>query len=108
MSSPAWPIIGAGKNKLSSHRAKLAMAVSGKNRQYELATIMRRHFNTTAARCGWGDDAEDLIGELLARLEPAIDSAARQLPAGFPQDVAHAIFKGMRSQAKRLRRQPPT
>lgn len=104
----AWPIIGAGKNKLSSHRAKVAMAVSGKNRHYELATIMRRHFNATAARCGWGDDAEDLIGELLARLEPAIDSAARQLPAGFPQDVAHAIFKGMRSQAKRLRRQPLT
>ena len=104
----AWPIIGTGKNKLSPHRAKLAMAVSGRNRHYELATIMRRHFNATAARCGWGGDAEDIIGELLAMLEPAIDGAAKQLPAGFPEDVAHAIFQGMRSQAKRLQEQSPT
>ena len=104
----AWPIIGTGKNKLSPHRAKLAMAVSRRNRHYELATIMRRHFNATAAHCGWGGDAEDIISELLAMLEPAIDGAAKQLPAGFPEDVAHAIFKGMRSQAKRLREQSPT
>jgi serine/threonine-protein kinase HipA len=104
----AWPIIGEGKNKLSLHRAKLAMAVSGKNRHHELAKIMRRHFNATAARCGWGDNAEGVIGELLAAVEPAIDSVARQLPSGFPEDVAHAIFQGMRSQAKRLQEQPPT
>lgn len=104
----AWPIIGDGKNKLSWHRAKLAMAVSGKNRHYELANIMRRHFNATAARCGWGDNAEDVIGELLAKAEPAIESVAKQLPTGFPEDVAHAIFKGIRSQAKRLQEQPPT
>ena len=102
----AWPIIGRGKNQLSSHHAKLAMAVSGKNRHYELTTIMRRHFNATAARCGWGDNAEDLIGELLARLEPAIDGAAKQLPTGFPEDVAHSIFNGMRAQARRLQQRP--
>ena len=59
-----------------------------------------------AARWGWGDDAEAVIGELLARLEPAIDSAARQLPARFPEDVATAIFNGIRAQAKRLQQQP--
>lgn len=104
----AWPIIGAGRNKLSWQRAKLAMAVSGKNRHYELASIMRRHFNVTAARSGWGDNAEDIIDELLTRVEPAIESVARQLPVGFPEDVAAAIFEGIRSQAKRLQEQPPT
>jgi serine/threonine-protein kinase HipA len=103
----AWPIIGEGRNKLSGHRAKLAMAVSGKNRHYELASIMRRHFNATAARCGWGDNAEDVIGELLAKVAPAIERVAKQLPEGFPDDVAHAIFEGIRSQAKRLQEQPP-
>lgn len=103
----AWPIIGEGKGQLSWHRAKLAMAVSGKNRHYEIAQIMRRHFNATAARCGWGDNAEDLMGELLARVEPAIEDVASQLPAGFPEEVAGAIFEGMRSQAKRLQEQPP-
>jgi serine/threonine-protein kinase HipA len=103
----AWPIIGEGRNQLSWHRARLAMAVSGKNRHYEVAHIMRRHFNATAARCGWGDSAEDLVDELLARIEPAIEGAARQLPPAFPQDVADAIFSGMRAQARRLQAQPP-
>jgi serine/threonine-protein kinase HipA len=102
----AWPIIGNGKNQLAWKNAKLAMAVSGKNRHYNLATIMRRHFNATAAICGWGDNAEDIIGELLARVEGAIDAVARQLPEGFPEDVAVAIFEGMRTQARRLEEQP--
>jgi serine/threonine-protein kinase HipA len=102
----AWPVIGEGRNKLSVHRAKLAMAVSGKNRHYELASILRRHFNAMAARCGWGDDAEDVIGELLERVEPAIESVGKELPRGFPEDVAHAIFEGLRAQVRRLREQP--
>jgi serine/threonine-protein kinase HipA len=103
----AWPIIGKGRNRLAWHDAKLAMAVSGRSRHYRLADIMRRHFNAMAARCGWGDDAEDIIGELLSRVEAAIDGAARQVPAGFPEDVAMSIFDGLRAQAKRLQEQPP-
>jgi serine/threonine-protein kinase HipA len=102
----AWPIIGTGRNQLAWKNARLAMAVSGKNRHYHLASIMRRHFNATAARCGWGEDAEDIIGELLANVDGAIDAVAGQLPQGFPQDVATAIFEGMRTQARRLQEQP--
>lgn len=102
----AWPLIGNGKNQLAWKNAKLAMAVCGKNRHYHLSTIIRRHFNATAAKCGWGESAEDIIGELLARVEGAIDAAAMQLPQGFPQDVAAAIFEGVRTQARRLREQP--
>ena len=102
----AWPIMGNGKNQLAWKNAKLAMAVAGKNRHDHLATVMRRHFNTTAARCGWGENAEDIIGELLAKVEPAIEATAKQLPLDFPKDVATAIFEGMRTQAKRLQEQP--
>ncbi len=102
----AWPIIGKGKNQLAWKNAKLAMAVSGKNRHYNLATIMRRHFNATAARCGRGENAEDIIGTMLEKVEAAIGSVANQLPEGFPEDVATAIFEGMRTQAKRLEEQP--
>jgi len=102
----AWPIIGNGRNQLAWKNAKLAMAVSGTQRHYNLASIMRRHFNATAARCGWGDDAEDIIGELLAKVEGAVDAVAKQLPEGFPDDVATAIFEGMRTQARRLEAQP--
>lgn len=104
----AWPIIGNGKNRLAWRNAKLAMAVSSKNRHYELATIMRRHFNATAAKCGWGQNAEDITGELLARVEPAIAAVTRQLPVAFPLDVAEAIFEGIRKQAQRLGAQPST
>lgn len=104
----AWPIIGNGKGRLAWKNAKLAMAVSGKNRHYHLATIMRRHFNATAARCGWDESAEDIIGELLAKVDAAIEAVSKQLPAGFPEDVADAVFEGMRSQARRLREQPAT
>ena len=104
----AWPIIGNGKNQLAWRNAKLAMALSGRNRHYDLATIMRRHFNATAAKCGWGENAEDIISELLARVEPAIEAVTRQLPPGFPQDVAVAIFEGVRKQVKRLEGQPST
>lgn len=102
----AWPIIGKGKNQLAWKNARLAMALSGRNRHYHLATVLRRHFNATAAMCGWGDNAEDLIGELLAKVEGAIEAVARQLPVAFPQDVAVAIFEGMRSQVRRLQEQP--
>lgn len=104
----AWPIIGNGKNQLAWRNAKLAMALSGKNRHYDLATILRRHFNATAVKCGWGENAEDIISELLARVEPAIEAVTRQLPPGFPQDVAVAIFEGVRKQVKRPEEQPST
>jgi serine/threonine-protein kinase HipA len=102
----AWPIIGNGKNQLPWRNAKLAMAVSGKTRHYEMATIMRRHFNATAARCGWGADAEDIISELLAKVEQAIGAVEHQLPFDFPQDLAEAVFRGVRGQVKRLEAQP--
>jgi serine/threonine-protein kinase HipA len=102
----AWPLIGNGKNRLAWKNVKLAMAVSGKSRHYHVSTVMRRHFNATAARCGWGENAEDIIGELLAKVEGAIEAVAAQLPPGFPEDVATAIFEGMRTQARRLQEQP--
>jgi len=102
----AWPIIGNGRNQLAWRNAKLAMAVSSKNRHYALSTILRRHFNATAAKCGWGENAEDIISELLNRVEPAIAAVTRQIPADFPQDVAEFIIEGVRKQAQRLQNQP--
>ena len=102
----AWPIIGNGKYQLAWRDAKLAMSVSGKNRHYALATIMRRHFNSTAAKCGWGADAEDIINELLEKVEPAIAAVENLLPASFPEDVATSILAGIRLQAQKLKNQP--
>lgn len=104
----AWPIIGKGKSHLAWRNAKLAMAVSGKNRHYALASIMRRHFNATAVKCGWGENAEDIISELLNRVELAIAVVTGQMPVDFPLDVAEPIIEGVRQQALRLQAQPST
>lgn len=104
----AWPIIGETGNLLSLHKAKLAMAISGKSRHYELNSIMRRHFNATAARCGWGKDCEDIIAEVLANVDAAISTASSQLAREFPVALAQTIFEGIRSQARKLEGQPAT
>jgi len=97
-----WPVEGAGPNQFSRHKTKLAMALMGKNRHYLMKDIQRRHFNTTAARCFYGDDAEDLVERLIVQTPLAIERVGARLPAGFPQQVSEAIFKGLRQSMQQL------
>ncbi|WP_118182553.1 type II toxin-antitoxin system HipA family toxin [Paraburkholderia phosphatilytica] len=97
-----WPVEGDGGNQWSWHKARLAMAVSGKNRHYVMKEIGRRHFNAMAHRCFLGAEAEPLIGQLLGRLQYAIDDVAARLPPHFPARVAERIFAGLRASAARL------
>jgi serine/threonine-protein kinase HipA len=101
-----WPIIGTGPHQMSWHKAKLAMAVAGKNRHYLLKDIQRRHFNAMAQRCGYGASAEPLIEKIVARTPGAIEAVAAKLPAGFPQRIADVIFKGLRESAATLAGMP--
>lgn len=96
----AWPLVRQGT--FAPQRVRLAMAISGKSRHFHQQQIQRRHFNATARRCGWGADCEDLISELLQRVEPAIARVQGLIPSGFPEDVAEAIFSGVRESAERL------
>jgi serine/threonine-protein kinase HipA len=104
-----WPIVGDSPNQVSWHReAKLAMSLRGKNKHYLLKEIRRRHFNTMAARCGYGPNAESLIQELVERTPAAIDEVKAKLPAGFPERVATAIFHGLSDSAERLEKMSAT
>ena len=102
-----WPVEGNGPNQFSRHEAKLAMAVLGKNKHYQFKTIQRRHFNETARRCLYGNDAEDLIESLLARTPEVITQVSGRLPTGFPQRVADTILGGLADSARRLAAMPP-
>ncbi|CAM3941653.1 Serine/threonine-protein kinase HipA [Bordetella tumbae] len=102
----AWPVTGKGPNKLDANRLRLAMAVKGKNTHYRLRDIQRRHFNHTAALCGWGPNMEDVITAVLDQLPGILDTAANDLPAEFPEDVFTAIRDGMEQAAERLARMP--
>jgi serine/threonine-protein kinase HipA len=91
-----WPVEGRGANQWSWFKARLAMAVSGKNRHYAFRDIQRRHFNAMAPRSAYGQDAEPIIQSLIARTPDVIERVAAELPEGFPAKVSDRIFEGLR------------
>ncbi|MBD8526898.1 type II toxin-antitoxin system HipA family toxin [Pseudomarimonas arenosa] len=98
-----WPLIGHGKNQLAVERAKMAMAAVSKNRHYHWIKIQTRHWQSTAAACGFAPEAmKRLIDQVLAEVEPAIDKVTTGLPADFPEHVAAAIFRGLRQAVRKL------
>ena len=99
----AHPVIGKGKNQISPHKAKLAMAVRGSTNYYLIDKIQRRHWIAQAQQVGLGAKiGEQLIEEVIGRTASAIDEVSKLLPDCFPMDVADAIFSGMRRQSARL------
>ncbi|MCY1203933.1 Serine/threonine-protein kinase toxin HipA [compost metagenome] len=98
----AWPIIGNGPNHVSYHKAKLAMAVAGKNRHYLLKDIRRRHFNAMAPKCYAGATAEPIMEELIAKVPTAVSNVANRLPQNFPTRVSDSILEGLQASAKKL------
>jgi len=102
----AWPVIGRGPGMWSWQKVKLAMAVAGKNRHYHLEDIQRRHFDAMAARCGYAQNAEAIVQKLIARVPGAIEEVTAKIPAGYPEQVAMAVFEGLRTSAARLEAMP--
>jgi serine/threonine-protein kinase HipA len=44
----------------------------------------------------------EIIDDMIGKTSDVIDSVSGQLPAGFPAQVADAIFEGLRLRAKAL------
>lgn len=102
----AYPVMGDRPNQWSPRELKLAMALVGKNRHYEADRIQRRHFNSTARRFGYGETAEPLIQELIARTPAVIDRVQRDLPTEFSQEVADKVLGGLQKAAHALEGMP--
>lgn len=98
----ALPVIGDGSNQWAWQDVKLAMALIGKNRHYLMHTVQRRHFNSTARKVGYGEDAEPLLQELVARTPAVVAQVQAELPAGFSQEVADKVLAGVLDAAKAL------
>ena len=94
-----WPVEGNGPNQFSMFKAKLAMAILGKNKQYHFKDIQRRHFNSMAGKCFDRADAEDVIGRVLEATPRAIEAMGSRLPEGFPNWIADSITNGLRESA---------
>lgn len=95
----AWPIIGNGAGMISPRRAKLAMALRGKNAHYHLHEIKTRHWQALALQSGVPDAFDHMVG-LVLQVPLALQEAQAQLPAGFPVQVFNAISRGMLAQAE--------
>ena len=97
----AWPIIGNGPNQVSLRRAKLAMALRGKNAHYHLHEIHTRHWQRLAQQCGVPDAFDHMVA-LVLQVPDALERVAATLPKGFPQKVFKTIRNGLLAQAERF------
>ena len=104
----AYPVIGAGPNQWAAQDLKLPMALLGKNRHYHMHHIQRRHFNSTARKVGYGENAESLLQELVARTPEVVAQVHAELPPGFSQEVADKVLGGLLSAARALEAMPMT
>ena len=103
----AYPVMGTGPNQWADQEIKLAMALHCKNRHYQMHTILRRHFSSTAKRVGYGADAEELVHEFIEKTPSAIEQVQRQIPAGFSQKEVDSVFSGLSKAAQQLEAQAP-
>lgn len=103
----AYPVLGKGPNQWSPKKVKLSMALLGKNRHYEMHSIVRRHFNSTARQLWQGENAEPIIQELLDRTPGVIESVRAKLPNGFSLHVANTVLAGLESAAQSLANMSP-
>jgi len=96
-----WPIIGNGPNLVSAHKARLAMALRGKNAHYTLQSIQTRHWHALAAQSGV-PDAFDTLCSLVADAPLALRQVEKELPPDFPEPVWRAVEAGVRAQCMRF------
>lgn len=68
---------------------------------------MRRHFNSTAKRIGYGESAEPLIQDFITRTPAVVDKIREELPTGFSEKVADRILGGVLAAVHALEEMPP-
>lgn len=99
----AYPVMGRGANNIAPNKARMAMAVSGKNRHYYWSKIQRRHWLDTANTCDLGTEAENLIAELVDRTPAVLEHVSSLLPDNFPTNVAGPILDGLKKASDQLK-----
>jgi serine/threonine-protein kinase HipA len=100
-----YPIMGRGSSRLDPRKMKLAMAVTGRNRHYNLHSIHRWHWIAMARKLGL-PDASASIEEIIRKAPIALEAVASRLPDQFPRHVFESISEGMNKAAKRLAAEP--
>ncbi|MFS2222806.1 type II toxin-antitoxin system HipA family toxin [Pantoea sp. B65] len=88
---------------IPAKKAKMAMALSGRNRHFHWSTLMPRHFLSTAHGVGFPQQlAEQLLAEMKQQTTQVIASVQAMLPDGFPPQISEPVFAGLSRQAERI------
>ncbi|MDZ7857277.1 type II toxin-antitoxin system HipA family toxin [Sphaerotilus sp.] len=99
----AWPIIGEGADRISPHRARLAMAVRTRSAHHRLREIQTRHWQALALSVG-GEALWTEMVSMVERTDQAVAAVEQGVPADLSAAVWAAITRGLREQAARFRR----
>jgi serine/threonine-protein kinase HipA len=107
--TPLYDIISAYplmfKKQLQTQKVKMAMALRGKSNHYHWAEMQRRYFLQTAKHANYSiEKAENILDEMLEKVEPVIQQVSQILPPNFPSDISQAIFSGMLSAKNKLKK----
>ena len=99
----AFPLFASGG--IQEKKAKMAMALEGKNRQYHVSMIQPRHFISTAEKIGFSvPKTIEMMQQMADATEQVITLVQANLPAGFPESISNAIFDGLNGQADKIKR----
>jgi len=85
-------------------KAKMAMAIVGKNRHYLFKDVQRRHFESMGTRLIGSVATESALESVISQLPSALESVVQLLPNSFPQSLIDAVFDGMQTFKSRLSR----
>lgn len=99
----AFPIFES--RGIEAKKAKMAMALQGKNKQYHFSMIQPRHFISTATQVGFSPKmAMQLMLDMVEKTATVIATIIPQLPEDFPEHISKAIFSGLSKQADKIKR----
>lgn len=77
--------------------------VKNENNHYHWYTIQRRHFIKTAKAANYSmERAEEILDEMLSKVDDVIEELSAKLPDTFPKQISRSIFDGMRSMKEQL------
>nr|WP_299486669.1 HipA domain-containing protein [Acaryochloris sp. IP29b_bin.137] len=87
--------------EIPKQKAKMAMALKGKQNRYEWSQIQLRHFLSTAKAAAFSKKQTiSLLLEMLEKTEFIAQQVQEQLPKDFPTHISQPILEGMTSLAK--------
>jgi serine/threonine-protein kinase HipA len=105
--APLYDIMSTQPNldasEIDRKQMRLAMSV-GKNRHYIVDTIVGRHFEQTAALCGFpAQEMSSMMAELMETASSTIEATLSRLPTNFPESLAASIAQGAKRRLVSLR-----